>query len=444
MIEQVAATVLPYKRAIRAAKLSVKVGYVTKFVGLMVEATVPNAFVGELCEVLPANSNKRIPAEVVGFGKSTALLMPFGDLRGIKLGSEVFSTGRTVSVPVGEKQLGRVINAFGEPLDNGDRIEPDAEVPLYGEMICPSDRAAISETAPTHIKAIDGLLTIGKGQRVGIFAGSGVGKSTLLSMLARNVEADVVVTALIGERGREVIEFTENQLGPELMKRTIVVAATSEQSPLVRTHAAFSATAIAEYFCRQGKHVVLLLDSATRLAMAQREIGLSIGEPPTAKGYTPSAFALLPKLVERCGNFKHGGAITAFYTVLVEGDDMSEPVSDALRATLDGHIVLSRKIASRGMFPSIDLLSSNSRLLSQLSTDIQIENVRKVQRAVATYAASEELVELGAYKKGSNPQLDSAIELKGQYDVFMQQGERQQYTLNEIQQQVSALAAKWL
>lgn len=410
-----------YLSAIRNSEFVRRTGKVTQFFGLVVESTGPDVFVGELCEIYSRSQGMPIMAEAVGFKDGKVLLMPFKELRGISLGSEVIATGRSAHIPIGEALLGRVIDAFGAPLDNRPIPHFDTYYPIYPEPINPLHRTRIKEILETGVKAIDGLLTVGRGQRVGIFSGSGVGKSTLLGMIARNMNADVNVIALVGERGREVLEFIEEILGREGLKRSVVVVATSDQPALVRSHAALTASAIAEYFRDQGLDVVLTMDSVTRFAMAQREIGLSIGEPPTARGYTPSVFAALPKLLERGGTSNTGGSITAFYTVLVEGDDINDPISDSIRAILDGHIVLSRELANQGHYPSIDILSSISRLLTDLiDKDANI----LVQKAIATqssYASSKDMIDIGAYRKGSNPKLDEAIELMPALEKFLQQ-----------------------
>jgi flagellum-specific ATP synthase len=327
------------------------------------------------------------------------------------LGSEVIATGEPVQVPVGDNLLGRVIDAFGQPLDGKPMPKSEGDYPIYSVPLNPLNRPPIKKVLETGVRVIDGLLTIGKGQRIGIFAGSGVGKSSLLGMIARNMNADINVIALIGERGREVLEFIEQILGDEGLCRSVVVVATSDQPALVRSHAALTATAIAEYFRDQGKDVVLTMDSITRFAMAQREIGLAVGEPPTARGYTPSVFALLPRLLERGGTSSNGGSITSIYTVLVEGDDVNDPIADSVRSILDGHVVLSRELANHGYYPAIDVLQSNSRLLTNLLEREELEIVRRVIRLLSTYEKSKDMVSIGAYRSGSNSELDLAIKL---------------------------------
>ncbi|MGH8077581.1 MAG: FliI/YscN family ATPase, partial [Lysobacter sp.] len=337
---------------IGTAPMGQRLGRIVSFNGLVIEAQGPEAHLGELCEILPQGASVPVLAEVVGFRNERVLLMPYGHVGGISTDSHIRATGRPVTVPVGEELLGRVINAFSEALDDEGPLECTTAYPLYREPINPMARAPIDTVLETGVRAIDTMLTLGVGQRVGIFAGSGVGKSTLLGMLARRVKADVTVLALIGERGREVGEFLTHSLGPEGLKRAVVVVATADEPALVRAHAAHAAHAIAEYFRDQGKSVLLIVDSMTRFAMAQREIGLAVGEPPTFRGYTPSVFSQLPKLLERCGRMRSGGAISGVYSVLVEGDDMNEPVTDHMRAILDGHIVLTRDLAARGHHPA--------------------------------------------------------------------------------------------
>ncbi|MCU7815183.1 MAG: FliI/YscN family ATPase [Candidatus Thiodiazotropha sp. (ex Rostrolucina anterorostrata)] len=411
----------PYLQAIKTTELVRRTGRIAHFYGLVLESNGPEAFYGERCEIYPASYGKPIPAEVIGIKEGKVLLMTYGETRGIGVGSDVIATGKAVDVPVGEQLLGRVIDAFGRPLDGKEAPILRKSYPLYAEPINPLLRPRIDHILETGVRAIDTTLTVGRGQRVGIFAGSGVGKSTLLGMIARRMDADVNVIALIGERGREVLDFIELNLGESGLARSVVVVATSDQPALVRAHAAFAATAIAEYFRDQGKDVVLTMDSITRFAMAQREIGLAAGEPPTARGYTPSVFALLPRLLERGGTSKDGGSITAFYTVLVEGDDINDPVSDSLRAILDGTIVLSRELANRGHYPSIDLLHSNSRLFMHLTDKGEREDAQALIELLSSYDSSRDMVEIGAYREGSNPLLDRAIGRMEQINAFLRQ-----------------------
>jgi flagellum-specific ATP synthase len=388
-------------------------GTVKRAVGLVIESQGPAVSVGELCTLAGRAGEADTVLEVIGFRDSTILLMPLGPMPPVRAGDTVVATGHVAEAPVGRKLLGRIINALGEPLDAHGPLDAEDAYPLHRAATNPLARANITEPLGTGVRVIDGLLTVGTGQRIGIFGGSGVGKSTLLGMMAKQTTAQVNVIALIGERGREVREFVENELGPEGMARSVLVISTSDDSPLVRIRAALVATAIAEYFKDQGAQVLLIMDSLTRFAMAQREISLVAGEPPSTKGYTPSVFALLPRLLERAGNFGTGGSITGFYTVLVEGDDMNEPIADAVRSILDGHIVLSRALAARNHYPCIDVLHSASRLFNQVATREQAAAAARIRELLATYERSEDLINIGAYQKGSNPRLDEAI---AQYD----------------------------
>jgi flagellum-specific ATP synthase len=408
-----------YLSAVVNADFVRRTGRVSQFFGLVVESAGPDVFLGELCEIYSRLHGSPISAEVVGLKDGKVLLMPYGELRGISLGSEVIATGRPVHIPIGAELLGRVVDAFGSPLDGKPLPHVDARYPIYAEPINPLTRTRITEILETGVRAIDSLLTLGRGQRIGIFSGSGVGKSTLLGMIARNMNADVNVIALVGERGREVREFVEKILGEEGLKRSVVVVATSDQPALVRSRAALTATAIAEYFRDHGQDVVLTMDSVTRFAMAQREIGLSIGEPPTSRGYTPSVFAALPKLLERGGTAESGGSITAFYTVLVEGDDLNDPIADSIRAILDGHIVLSRDLANRGHYPAIDILHSISRLLPDLAARDELDTVHRTVSMLSVYSSSKDLIEVGAYRAGTNQKLDKAIQLLPDLEKYL-------------------------
>lgn len=382
-------------------------GKVTQVVGLVIEGYCPDTAVGALCEI-QANTGERIPAEVVGFKDNKALLMPLGELRGVGLGSLIAVRRKSASLMVGPAMLGRVVDGLGEPIDDLGPIYAEKECPIYATPVNPMQRPPIRRPLDLGIRAINGLLTCGEGQRVGIMAGSGVGKSTLLGMIARYTEADVNVIALIGERGRELREFIDKDLQAEGLSKSIVVVATSDQPPLVRMRGAYIATTIAEYFQSLGKRVLLMMDSATRFAMAMREVGLAIGEPPTTKGYTPSVFAALPKLLERTGNFGDG-SITGLYTVLVEGDDFNEPISDAMRSILDGHISLSRDLAARNIYPPIDVLNSASRVMMDVTDREQQQLAGKFKELLATYRQAEDLINIGAYKAGSNPKIDYAL-----------------------------------
>ena len=386
-------------------------GQVTGLTGLVIEGDGPPVSVGDLCRIENPQTKTSITCETVGFRDQRILLMPLGELQGIAPGNRIFSLRRPANIPAGEALLGRVIDGLGDPLDNLGELNCPERIPLYRDPINPFLRRRIVSPIDLGIRSVNGLLTCGKGQRMGIMAGSGVGKSVLLGMMARYTKADINVIALIGERGREVREFIERDLGPEGLKRSIVVVATSDQPPLVRLRGAFLATAIAEYFRDLGRDVLLMMDSLTRFAMAQREIGLAIGEPPTSKGYTPSVFSLLPKLLERAGRDAGDGSITGLYTVLVEGDDLTEPIADAARSILDGHIVLSRRLADRNIFPAIDPLSSKSRVMIDVVRREQVQNAGELLNLMAAYQEAEDLINIGAYVDGSNPRIDRAIAL---------------------------------
>ena len=395
-------------------------GRVTRVVGLVLEATGLEAGLGALCRVTNHSRDRSVLAEVVGFHEATVLLMPLGEMDGLHPGSVVQPLGRSFGVDVGPSLLGRVLNGLGHPIDGKGKLDVVDRVPLTAEPPNPLDRQTIDRPLETGVRAIDGLLTIGRGQRVGIFAGSGVGKSTLLGMVARHAKADVNVIALLGERGREVREFIDNSLGPEGLARSVVIVATGDQAALVRARGALVATAIAEYFRDQGKQVLLMVDSVTRVAMAWREIGLATGEPPTTKGYPPSVFANLPRLLERAGNGARGG-ITGVYTVLVDGDDFNEPVADAARSILDGHLVLTRKLAAQNHFPSIDILESKSRVRDAIIPGAQREAAGEVQRLEAAYREKEDLIMVGAYQRGTDPYADAAITHRSEALRFLRQ-----------------------
>lgn len=420
-----------------------RTGRVNRVSSLMVEASGPDVFVGELCRIeFAGRRGETCLAEVVGLREGSVLLMPFGETRGIGLDSEVVSTGRPVSLKVGRGLLGRVIDPFGQPIDGEPLLDADVSLPLRGQHRNPLSRRAIDQPFMTGLRAIDVFLPMGKGQRVGIFAGSGVGKSTLLGMVARDARSDVNVIALIGERGREVGDFLSRVLGPEGLARSVVVVATSDQPALVRELAAHTATAVAEYFSGQGEDVLLIMDSVTRFAMAHREIGLSVGEPPTARGYTPSAFAALPRLLERVGNFERCGSITGIYTVLVEGDDLHEPVSDHMRAILDGHIVLSRDLANQGHYPAIDLLKSVSRLSGDLWSAGERDLVRRVLRGLSVRERQLDMIEIGAYKAGSNPELDDVIRMYPALEAFLLQGPGEHTSRDDMYARLESLMSQ--
>lgn len=431
-----------YLSAVRHADLTQRFGRVSQFFGLVVESAGPDAFVGEMCNIYSTAGDTPVAAEVLGLKDGKVLLMPYDELKGISLGSRVVATGESACTPVGEALLGRVIDAFGRPLDGQPMVGSLAQYPLRPDPINPLERARVRQILETGVRAIDCLFTIGRGQRIGILSGSGVGKSTLLGMIARNMNADVNVIALVGERGREVREFVEEILGPEGLKRSVVVAATSDQPALVRVRAAHVATAVAEYFRAKGLHVVLTMDSVTRYAMAQREIGLSIGEPPTARGYTPSVFAALPRLLERGGVHESGGSITAFYTVLVEGDDLNDPISDTVRSILDGHISLARNLANRGQLPAIDSLNSVSRLARQLVTEEDLATIRQVLKALSVYDASRDLIDVGAYRAGLNADLDQAVRWAPHLDRFLAQSPGVSVSRSQAMQQLRLLLVK--
>lgn len=395
-------------------------GKVTQVIGLMVESEGPDASVGEVCYIYPTKGCEPLMAEVVGFRDNKVLLMPLGELQSIGPGCDVVGTGKPLNVSVGSELLGKVLDGLGRPLDGSFLPTRMSQYSTNNIPSNPLKRQRVSEPIGVGVRAIDGLLTIGNGQRVGIFAGSGVGKSTLLGMIARNTDADVNVIALIGERGREVLEFIERDLGPEGLARSVVIVATSDQPALVRIKGALIATTIAEYFRDRGMNVMLMMDSVTRYAMAMREVGLAVGEPPATRGYTPSVFASLPKLLERSGTGT-SGSITAFYTVLVDGDDMNEPIADAVRGILDGHIVLNRNIANKGHFPAIDILASVSRVMKDIVPKDHQLSAEQLKRLLAVYRESEDLINIGAYQQGSNPAIDEAIAYIEQIETFTKQ-----------------------
>ncbi len=405
-------------------------GRIKKVVGLIVECEGIKAPIGCVCKIINTDEGKEILAEVVGFKNSSLLLMPYEDIRGIRPGSPVKKVHSLSFLPVGRGFLGRVIDSFGKPIDGGDEVVPEDFYPLISTPINPLKRPRINEPLDVGIRAINGVLTIGKGQRVGIMAGSGVGKSTLMGMIARYTKADVNVIALIGERGREVLEFIEKSLGEEGLKRSVVVVATSDQSPLMRIRAAYAATAIAEFFRDQGLDVLFMMDSVTRFAMALREVGIAAGEPPTTKGYTPSVFAQLPKLLERAGR-TNKGSITGIYTVLVEGDDFTEPIADAVRSILDGHIVLTRELADQGHYPSIDVLKSVSRLRDDVVPKDIVEKSNVLISLLATYKRVEDMINIGAYKEGTNKEIDKAIKAYDKIMNYLKQDINEKCTLEE-------------
>lgn len=417
-----------------------EIGKVIEIKGLIIEADGPQSSIGDLCHIYKKANDKPVWAEVVGFREGRILLMPLGTMEGIQPGAIVLNTGEPMKLKVGNNLLGRVLDGLGNPIDNLGEINAESYVSTYAKPINPLKRARIDTSLSLGIKSIDGFITVGRGQRLGIFAGSGVGKSTTLSMMAKNTNADINVIALIGERGREVREFIEKNMGPEGMKRTVVVAATSEQPDLVKIKAAFVATSIAEYFRDKGKDVLFMLDSVTRIAMAQRVVGLSAGEPPAMKGYTPSVFAIMPQLMERAGcNDK--GSITALYTVLVEGDDFNEPISDTARSILDGHIMLSRDLAHRNHYPAVDVLQSISRVMGDVVTKEHKSAAAKVKNWLAVYKKNEDLINIGAYVKGSNPLCDEAIQKMDAINDFLCQSTEDNIVYDETIESLIKLAS---
>lgn len=410
-----------YHRCLNSTCTIQAYGKVTNVVGLVIEAQGPVSRLGTVCDIYTKGHTHKITAEVLGFRDNKVMLMPLAEIRGIGPGCPIVARQQRATIPVGMALLGRIIDGLGNPIDNKGAISNESEYPLYGAPINPLSRKRISQPLDLGIRAINGLLTVGCGQRMGIFAGSGVGKSVLLGMIARKTAADVNVIALIGERGREVNEFIEKELGEEGLKRSVIVVATSDHLPLIRVRGAFIATAIAEFFRDQGRHVNLMMDSVTRFAMAQREIGLALGEPPTTKGYTPSVFTLLPKLCERAGTSANRGTITGLYTVLVEGDDTNEPIADALRSTLDGHINLTRDLANQNHYPAIDVLSSISRVMDDIIDSDQRRYANKFKETLATYRKAEDLINIGAYVAGSNPKIDYAIKMIDSINRYLKQ-----------------------
>lgn len=408
------------KNSLRRKSLITYYGKVDKIVGLMIESTGPLANIGDVCRIYTGQGNRIVQAEVVGFRESRVLLMPYDDIDGIGPGSIVESTGDKLKVKVSESLIGRILDGTGTPIDDKGEVEGNLYYDVTNTPSNPLGRPRIDTRISFGVKTIDGLLTVGKGQRMGIFSGSGVGKSTLLGMIARNVTADVNVIALVGERGREVRDFIERDLGEDGMARSVLLVATSDQPAMQRLKCALTATTIAEYFKDQGKNVLLMMDSLTRYAMAQREIGLATGEPPVSRGYTPSVYSVMPKLLERIGNFETG-SITGIYTVLVEGDDVNEPISDTVRGIIDGHIVLSRKIAMRNQYPAIDVLASVSRLMNEIVDKEQLDLANRMRSVLSVYYSNYDLITIGAYKAGTNPALDAAIAKIEKVNDFLRQ-----------------------
>lgn len=409
-----------YLNAVRSTETVLLKGKITKIIGLVIESDGPSINLGELCYIYPRTEAPPLPAEVVGFQENRVLLMPLGEIHGIGPGSEVVSSRNLLSVKVGESLLGRILDGLGNPIDGKGPLVCDREYPLQSPPPPPLSRRRISEPISVGIRAVDGLMTLGKGQRMAILAGSGVGKSTMMGMIARNTSADINVIALIGERGREVLDFIERDLGEEGLARSVVVVSTSDQPALLRIKGANTATAVAEYFRDLGFDVMLMMDSLTRVAMAQREVGLTIGEPPATRGYPPSVFAMMPKLLERSGTGERG-SITGLYAVLVDGDDMNEPVADNVRSIVDGHVVLSRRLATQNHYPPIDILSSLSRVMSEVVDADHLKAAQRLRSLHATYREAEDLINIGAYAAGSNPEIDRAIEKNQQIRDFLRQ-----------------------
>jgi FliI/YscN family ATPase len=426
-----------YERALEASEPVRSCGAVTKITGLLVESRGPSTGLGDFCEIL-MRGGQRVRTQVIGFRDESVLSMPLEETSGLQLGDTIVARRRESRVAVGAGLLGRVLDGFGRPMDGGPAVMAEAEYEIYSAPPGPMDREPIRQALTTGVRAIDGFLTCGRGQRLGIFGGSGVGKSTLLGSLVKNNDADVCVLALVGERNREVRDFIENELGEEGLRKSVVVVATSDRPSPLRVRACFVALAVAEYFRDLGKDVLLVADSVTRLAMAQREIGLAAGEPPSQKGYTPSVFQLLPRVFERAGRFGRG-SITGFFTVLVEGDDMNEPISDAVRGILDGHIVLSRALGQAGHYPAIDILQSVSRLASRVATPLQRESAARLRETLALLQSSEDLIRIGAYTSGSNAKLDSALRMDDALRSFLRQLPGEVSRLPETESRMAAL-----
>lgn len=441
MIKVIDINIKKYKDRIQKKELVEYSGKITKVTGLTIESAGPMSSVGELCYIYPFNKSEPVLAEVVGFRDDKILLMPFAELEGIGPGSTIVASGHSLRVSVGDEMIGRVIDGLGKPMDGKGPLKTDKYYSVSNAPPNPLERKNIEDVLPLGVRAIDGLLTCGKGQRVGIFAGSGVGKSTLMGMIARNAQADINVIGLIGERGREVNEFIENDLKKEGLEKSVLVVATSDQPALVRMKAAMLTTSIAEYFRDQGKDVILLMDSLTRFAMAQREIGLAIGEPPVTRGYTPSVFSIFPKLLERAGA-SDKGTITGLYTVLVDGDDMNEPITDTVRGILDGHIVLDRALANQNHYPAIDVLQSVSRVMNNISGKDHISASGQVKDLMATYRESEDLINIGAYTKGTNEKIDESIEKIDSINNFLMQDVSEESSFEETVENLKSLVVE--
>jgi len=430
-----------FERHMAEAVLVRRLGRLLAFNGLTIEAEGPDVVLGELCHLHGECPEQPVLAEAVGFRDERVLLMPFGHMRGMPVGAVVEALGQKLRVPVGPRMVGRVLDAFGAPLDGRPAYPADEYRQVHGQAINPLQRESLDECLETGVRAIDAMIPLAKGQRMGIFAGSGVGKSTLLGMLAGHVVADVIVVGLIGERGREVADFLQDALDEQARERAVLVVATADQPALMRTHAVHTAHAVAEYFRDQGKSVLLVVDSITRFAMAQREVGLAMGEPPTSRGYPPSVFSLLPQILERCGRVKHSGTITAVYSVLVEGDDMNDPVADNMRAILDGHIVLSRELAARGQLPAIDVLASVSRLQGKICSQEELARMQRVRELIAVHEASRDLVDMGAYQAGANADLDEALRSQPRLLQLLRQTPSERSTRQQSQRMLGDVLA---
>jgi flagellum-specific ATP synthase len=428
-----------YHQRLAAANPIRATGKISEIIGLLVEGQGPPASIGEVCDIYPNDRAKPINAEVVGFRKGKVLLMPLEASRGMSPGCKILSLGKRAKSAVGNDFLGRVIDGLGQPIDNRGAISCTVQYPLYADSINPLQRKRIKEPVDLGVRVINGLFSCGRGQRMGVFAGSGVGKSILMGMMAKNTDAHVNVIGLIGERGREVREFLEKNLGEAGLRKSVVVVAASDMHPLIRTRAAYLATTIAEYFRDQGQDVLLMIDSLTRLAMALREIGLSVGEPPTTKGYTPSVFSVLPKLLERAGSVEGGGSITGLYTVLVEGDDFNDPVADAARSILDGHISLSRQLANQNHYPAVDILGSISRVMVDIVDEEQRKLANEMINIMATYRKAEDLINIGAYVAGTNPDIDYALKMMPKVNAFLRQGMEEKVSFAETREEMKRI-----
>ena len=427
-----------YHQALENCRTVRLTGSIIKVSGMIAEANGPRLSVGSICSIEEIQGNT-IKAEVIGFNEKNIILMPFGDMGGIRPGSKTLAISETPDVPVGAAYLGRVVDGLGHPMDDKGEIPVEKYYPVYGNVLNPMKRKILHEALDVGVSAINAMITVGKGQRMAIMAGSGVGKSVLMGMIARNTTADVIIIAMIGERGREVREFIERTLGEEGLKKSVVVVATSDTPPLVRIRGAYTATALAEFFRDKGLDVLLMMDSVTRFAMSQREVGLAVGEPPSAKGYTPSVFARIPKLLERAGILEKGGSITGIYTVLVEGDDMNEPVADTVRSITDGHIVLSRAMAHKGHYPAVDVPSSISRVMNDIVSPEHSQNAKRLLKVISVYREAEDLIRIGAYVDGSDPEIDAAKRIIGKVNTFLQQGIHEKISFQESLDQLGRL-----